>query len=56
MTAPKLRVLTHPRSDLKIEVERDHLDGYLAQGWVEQTLKTPTPKSADRAPEKDARA
>ena len=45
MTAPKLRVLTHPRSDATVEADRDHIDTYLSQGWVEEALKAPEPQS-----------
>ena len=47
MTAPKLRVLTHPRSDVKVEADRDHVEVYLSQGWVEEALKAPEPKPED---------
>lgn len=44
MTAPKPRTLAHPDSKHVIEVDRDHLDVYLSQGWVEQAAK-PAKKS-----------
>ena len=47
MTAPKLRVLTHPRSDATVEADRDHVDIYLSQGWVEEALKAPEPTKPD---------
>ena len=46
MTKPKPRTLTHPRSNVTVEADRDHVDVYLSQGWVEQTAK-PTKKPDD---------
>lgn len=46
MTAPKPRTLTHPSSSQTIEVDRDHLDAYLSQGWVEEPPKA-TKKSTE---------
>ena len=40
MTAPKPRTLTHPDSAHVIEVDCDHLDVYLSQGWVERPPKS----------------
>lgn len=46
MTKPKPRTLTHPDSKQTIEVDRDHVDVYLSQGWVEEA-----PKSAKKSDE-----
>ena len=47
MTPPKPRTLTHPDSKHVIEVDRDHIDVYLSQGWVEQAFKSSPKKSDD---------
>lgn len=49
MTAPKPRTLTHPRSDLTVKADRDHLDAYLSQGWVEE--KSAPKKAAEQSDE-----
>ena len=46
MTPPKPRTLTHPDSKHVIEVDRDQVEMYVSQGWVEQAAK-PAKKSTE---------
>ena len=52
MTPPQPRTLTHPDSKHVIEVDRDQVEMYLSQGWVEQAAK-PAAKKSDESQAKE---